>query len=63
MVKRKIYCDRCGKEKREAIIVTHGFRLLKQNYIIEKWIAGEPIKLDLCQSCYDSFAKWMEAKE
>ena len=60
MTKETLYCDRCGK-----IIVgtrdTHGFRLLKQGYFIERWTNGLPVKLDVCQTCYDSLAKWMKS--
>lgn len=57
-----VYCDRCGKIC-EDIKNTHAFRFMKRNYYVEKWKYGEATKVDLCQSCYDSFAKWIKGEQ
>ena len=59
MIKETMYCDRCGK-KCEYTRDCHGFRLMKHRYFIERWMNGVPVKLDMCQSCYDSLAEWMK---
>lgn len=58
MIKETMYCDRCGK-KCEYARDSHGFRFMKHRHFIEQW-KELPQKLDLCQSCYDSLAKWMK---
>lgn len=62
MIKETIYCDRCGKEYKN-IRDSHGFRLMKRRHFIEQLKDGIPQKLDLCQSCYDSLAEWMNMTE
>ena len=56
MVKRTLYCDRCGKEC-EEIRSNRGFHLFRNKYFVATH--GE-VYLDLCQACYDSLAKWMK---
>ena len=60
MIKETMYCDRCSKII-EYTRNSHGFRFMKHRHFIERWAHGEPQKLDLCQSCYDSLAEWIES--
>ena len=60
MIKETMYCDRCGK-KCEDIRGNHGFHLMEHRHFIERWAQRTTRKLDLCQSCCDSLAEWIES--
>lgn len=59
MIIETIHCDRCGKVC-ETLRSNHGLHLYKVIFILtDVHEHDEPI--GLCQDCYDSLAKWMEA--
>lgn len=57
MEKIILYCDRCGKECEETRH-NRGYHLFRNKFYIRKSTDKE--YLDLCQSCYDSLAKWVK---
>lgn len=59
MVKKILYCDRCGKEC-EKERCNHGMHLFRNKFFI-KTTSDE--YLDLCAKCYDSLAEWMKNKK
>ena len=54
MIKKTLYCDRCGKECERSRI--SNYLLFKRKYILT--CANEE-KLDLCQECYNSLQDWI----
>ncbi len=60
MVKKKIICDRCGKEC-EDFRYSRGHHIFRNKFYMRKSNYDEDI-IDLCQKCYDSLAKWMKAE-
>lgn len=55
MIKKKMYCDRCGKECEHSRLTR--YRLFKRKYI---FTTSDEEKLDLCQKCYDSLQEWFQ---
>lgn len=55
MIKKTLYCDRCGKECEQSRF-SH-YLLFKRKYILT--VSNEE-KLDLCQECYDSLQDWFQ---
>lgn len=53
MIKKKMYCDRCGKECEQSRFAH--YRIFKRKYIFTD---SSEEKLDLCQKCYDSLQDW-----
>ena len=51
MVKRIIYCDRCGKECEETRR-NRGYRVVQVH---------DDECLDLCQKCYDGLYDWLNS--
>lgn len=56
MVRRTIYCDRCGKEI-EDFINNRGFNIFRK-YLLKR-STGIEDRLDLCQQCYDDLSDWV----
>lgn len=53
MIKKKTYCDRCGKECEQSRYTK--YLIFKRKYIFTN---SSEEKLDLCQKCYDSLQGW-----
>jgi hypothetical protein len=56
MVKKIVYCDRCGKEVQYPIIAKARLYGGKKMTRLE---LTEDERIDLCQSCIDSLAEWL----
>lgn len=55
MIKKTLYCDRCGKECEQSRFVH--YLLHKRKYILT---ATNEETLDLCQECYNSLTDWFQ---
>ena len=54
-----MFCDRCGKEC-EKSRTNHGLHIYNRIFVLANVHKNDAF-MDLCQDCYDSLAKWMEA--
>jgi len=60
-----ITCDRCGAVIREGVTSwVIGMRPWAKLNVwtpeMRKGGTGPPVRVDLCESCYDEFVKWLE---